>query len=806
MKKLEEELKETQGQERKVPTVIPLLPVRDVVIYPYMIIPLFVGREKSVRAIEEALSRDRMILLVAQKDAEAEDPEPEEVYDVGTVGSVMRTLKMPDGRVKILVQGSGRASVVEFTRKEPYFEARILEIHEREVGTGLEIEALVRSVKEQTSRAVNLGKALPPDVLAVINNLEHPGRLADLVGSNLDLKVEEAQAVLEIFDPLERLKRVSELLNRELEVLEVQQRIQTQAKEEMDKTHREYYLREQLKAIQRELGEADERGQELQELEEKIKAAKMPPEVEAEAKTQLGRLSRMHPDAAEASVIRTYLDWLIELPWSKQTKDKLDIKQAEKILDEDHYDLEKVKERILEYLAVRKLKKKMKGPILCFVGPPGVGKTSLGKSIARALGRRFIRISLGGVRDEAEIRGHRRTYIGALPGRIIQGIKQAGSNNPVFMIDEVDKIGMDFRGDPSSALLEVLDPEQNVSFSDHYLGVSFDLSNVMFICTGNLADPIIPALKDRMEIISISGYTEEEKREIAKRYLIPRQRGEHGLRAKHLHIADDALMEIITQYTREAGLRNLEREIATICRKVAREVAEGKRAQTKITPANLSRYLGPPKFLPEPEQEVDEVGVATGLAWTVTGGDVIYVECTGMKGKGNLQLTGHLGEVMKESAQAALSYTRSRAVILGIGESLFRKTDLHIHVPAGAIPKDGPSAGITMAAALVSALARIPVRKDVAMTGEITLRGKVLPVGGIKEKVLAARRIGIKKLIVPAKNDKDVKELPQHIRKGMEFVFIEHMDQVLEVALVRRLKAGRVLPKVGELGRPVARA
>jgi len=805
VKKLEE-LKEPEEQEQQVPAVIPLLPVRDVVIYPYMIVPLFVGREKSIRAVEEALARDRMILFVSQKDAEAEDPSLDGLYAVGTVGSIMRTLKMPDGRVKILVQGSGRAMVVEFTRTEPYFEVRIVGIREPEVGTGLEIEALIRSVKEQINRTVGLGKPLPPDVLAVITNLEHPGRLADLVGSNLDLKVEEAQAVLEIFDPIERLRRVGELLNRELEVLEVQQRIQTQAKEEMDRTHREYYLREQLKAIQRELGEADERAQELQELEERIKAAKMPKGVEAEARTQLGRLARMHPDAAEASVIRTYLDWLIELPWSKQTKDKLDIRKAQEILDEDHYGLEKVKERILEYLAVRKLKKKMKGPILCFVGPPGVGKTSLGKSIARALGRKFVRISLGGVRDEAEIRGHRRTYIGALPGRIIQGIKQAGSNNPVFMIDEVDKIGMDFRGDPSSALLEVLDPEQNVSFSDHYLGVPFDLSNVMFICTGNLADPILPALKDRMEILPISGYTEEEKREIAKRYLVPRQLHEHGLEAKHLTFSDDALMEIITQYTREAGLRNLEREIATICRKVAREVAEGKRAQTEITPSNLSRYLGPPKFLPEPEQEVDEVGVATGLAWTAAGGEVIYVECTVMKGKGNLQLTGHLGEVMKESAQAALSYARSRSAVLGIGESLFPKTDLHIHVPAGAIPKDGPSAGITMATALVSALTRIPVRRDVAMTGEITLRGKVLPVGGIKEKVLAARRIGIKRLIIPVKNDKDVKELPQNITGGMEFVFVEHMDRVLEEALLRKLKVGKTLPKVGELGRPVARA
>jgi len=514
----------------------------------------------------------------------------------------------------------------------------------------------------------------------------------------------------------------------------------------------------------------------------------------------------MHPDAAEASVIRTYLEWLIDLPWSRQTKDKLSIKKAGKILDEDHYDLEKVKERILEYLAVRKLKEKLKGPILCFVGPPGVGKTSLGRSIARALGRKFVRISLGGVRDEAEIRGHRRTYIGALPGRIIQGIKQANSNNPVFMIDEVDKIGMDFRGDPSSALLEVLDPEQNFSFSDHYLGVPFDLSKVMFICTANLADPIIPALKDRMEIIPISGYTEEEKLHIAKRYLIPRQLDEHGIDGKHLSIADETVMKVINEYTREAGLRNLEREIATICRKVAREVAEGKRGQTKVTPANLHRYLGPPKFLPEPEQERDEVGVATGLAWTPTGGDAIYVECTVMKGRGNLQLTGHLGEVMKESAQAALSYARSRAAKLGLKEEVFAKADIHFHVPAGAIPKDGPSAGITMATALVSALTRIPVHKDVAMTGEITLRGKVLPVGGIKEKVLAGRRIGIRTFVVPMKNDKDVDELPQSVRKGIQFVFVEHIDEVLEVALAKRT-AKKSLPKIAAgVKRATARA
>ena len=784
----------TEEQARKVPDTIPLLPVRDVVVYPFMILPLFVGREKSVRAVDESLSRDRLILLVAQRDAEKEDPGVDEIHSVGTVAMIMRMLKMPDGRVKVLVQGLTRARVLGIERRDPYFEARIAEIHEAEgVTSAIEVEALIRSVKELVSKSVTLGKQIAPDVVVIVSNLDHPGRLADLVASHLDLKIEQAQEVLDLFDPIQRLKKIGELLSKEIEVLEVQQRIQSQAREEMDKTHREYYLREQMKAIQKELGETDDRGQELQELEQKIKKAKMPAEVESEAKAQLGRLSRMHPDAAEASVIRTYLDWLIELPWSRQTKDKLSIKQASKILDEDHYNLEKVKERILEYLAVRKLKKKMKGPILCFVGPPGVGKTSLGRSIARAMGRKFIRISLGGVRDEAEIRGHRRTYIGALPGRIIQGIKQAGSNNPVFMIDEVDKVGTDFRGDPSSALLEVLDPEQNFSFSDHYLGVPFDLSNVMFICTANLADPIISALRDRLEIIDISGYTEEEKLHIAKRYLIPRQYQEHGIDGKRLLITDEAILKMIDEYTREAGLRNLEREIARVCRKVAREVAEGKRGQTRATATVLQRYLGAPKFLPDPEQETDEVGVATGLAWTQAGGDIIYIECSILRGKGNLSLTGHLGEVMKESAQAALSYARSRAADLGIKDDVFTKCDIHIHVPAGAIPKDGPSAGITMATALLSALTKVPVKRGVAMTGEVTLRGKVLPVGGIKEKVLAARRMGIHTVLIPARNDKDVKELPANVKRGMEFILVDHMDRVLEGALATQARAKRRL-------------
>ncbi len=778
------------GSERKMPETVPVLPVRDMVVYPFMILPLYVGREKSIRAVEEALSRDRLILLVAQKDAEVEDPNSQEIYPVGTVTMIMRVLKMPDGRVKILVQGLARTRILEFLRKEPYFEARIAEILDDEVPTmGVELEALIRTVKEQVSRSASVGKQISPDILVIINNLDHPGRLADLVASHLDLKVEQAVEILEITSPEERLRRISDFLRKEIELLEVQQRIQSQAKEEIDKTQRDYYLREQLRAIQKELGETDERQQEIDEFSAKIEKAKMPSQVAAEAKTQLNRLARMHPDAAEASVVRTYLEWLIELPWSKQTRDKIDIERARKILDEDHYNLEKVKERILEYLAVRKLKKnKMKGPILCFVGPPGVGKTSLGRSIARALGRKFVRISLGGVRDEAEIRGHRRTYIGALPGKIIQGIKTAGANNPVFMMDEVDKVGADFRGDPSAALLEVLDPEQNVAFTDHYLGVAFDLSKVMFITTANMADPILPALKDRMETIEISGYTEEEKLHIARRYLIPRQLKEHGITEGHLQLTDEGVLKIIRGYTREAGLRNLEREIATVCRKVAKEVVAGRTEPFRVTAQNLHRFLKAPRYLPEPEQEQDEVGVGTGLAWTQAGGDIMYVEATVMKGKGQLLLTGHLGEVMKESAQAALSYTRARAPELRVKEDLFSKVDIHIHVPAGAIPKDGPSAGITMATALVSALTRVPVKRSVAMTGEVTLRGKVLPVGGVKEKVLAARRGGITTVLLPQKNDKDVKELPKTIRRGMHFVFVEHMDQVLAAALVRPVK------------------
>ena len=771
-------------QNVETPEQLPLLPVRDIVVFPYMVLPLFVGREMSIKAIEAALAGNRMIFLATQKALDVENPKPEDIHKVGTIGIIMRMLKLPDERIKILVQGTAKGKVLEYIQTDPYYSVRIAKIVEaKPPAAPLEAEAVMRTVKEQIERIISLGKVLMPDVMVVIENMEDPGRLADMVVSNLGLKVEVTQDVLELMDPIVRLKRVSEILAKEIDVLSMQQKIQAQAKGEMDKTQREYFLREQLKAIQKELGELDERAEEVADFRKRIKDAKMPEKVFKECEKQLKRLEKMHPDTAESATVRTYLEWMVELPWGKKSTDNLDIKAAAKVLNEDHYDLEKVKERILEYLAVRKLKDKMKGPILCFVGPPGVGKTSLGKSIARALGREFVRISLGGVRDEAEIRGHRRTYVGALPGRIIQGIKQAGTSNPVFMMDEVDKVGMDFRGDPSAALLEVLDPEQNHAFSDHYLGVPFDLTEVMFITTANLMDPILPALRDRMEIIEIPGYTEEEKLGIARRYLIPRQLKEHGITDKLFRLAEPTLRQIVSHYTREAGVRNLEREIANVMRKVAKKVAEGKVQCYTITPANLHAYLGVPKFLPEAEQEKDEIGVATGLAWTEAGGDVLYIEATVMKGKGQLTLTGHLGDVMKESAQAALSYVRSREKLLGINPDMFSKNDLHIHVPAGAIPKDGPSAGITMATALASSLSNIPVRRDVAMTGEITLRGRVLPIGGLKEKILAAKRAKLSTVILPKRNKKDLEEIPKHLLRGIQLVFAETMDDVIKASL-----------------------
>ncbi len=774
-------------KEIEIPDTLPVLPVRDIVVFPYMILPLFVGREMSIKAIEYSLSTNRMVFLLTQKDLNVENPAPEDLFSIGTVALVMRMLKLPDGRVKILVQGLSKAKALKYDQTDPFFKAAIEKITDQKTGPlSIEDEALVRNVKGQLEKVVSLGKSILPDIMGVVENIEEPGRLADLVASNIGLKTEQSQEILEIIDPVQRLKRVTEILSRETELLTVQQKIQSEARGEIDKTQREYFLREQLKAIQKELGDIDERAEEIKEFKKKIEDAKMPEKVLKEAEKQLKRLEKMHPDSAEAGTVRTYLDWLVEIPWSKSTTDNLDIKAAEKVLNDDHYDLEKVKERILEYLSVRKLKEKMKGPILCFIGPPGVGKTSLGKSIARSLGREFVRMSLGGVRDEAEIRGHRRTYVGALPGRIIQGIKTAGTINPVFMLDEIDKIGTDYRGDPSSALLEVLDPEQNNSFADHYLAVPFDLSRVMFITTGNLVDTIPGPLRDRMEIIYLSGYTTEEKLGIAKNYLIPKQLEEHGISDKVLKLTDLGLFNLISQYTREAGVRNLEREIAHLCRKVAKKIAEGRDKPFVMTAKNIHRYLGVPKFLPEEEIEKDEVGVSTGLAWTESGGDIIYVEATTMKGKGHLTLTGQLGDIMKESAQAALSYVRSKAAFLGINEDLFSKIDLHIHVPAGAIPKDGPSAGITMATAIASALTGKPVSKNVAMTGEVTLRGRVLPIGGLKEKTLAAKRMGIKKVIVPERNRKDLEDIPKYIKKDMEFVFAETMDDVLKVALKKR--------------------
>jgi len=782
----EEKKFETELEEKiKIPEVLPVLLLRDVVVFPYMAVPLFVGREKSKKAIDESLSTHRLILLLTQKDMEKEEPTKDEIYKIGTVAIVMRMLKLPDERMRILVQGISRAEVVEFEENKPFYSAKIRTIKEKEVEKGsVMVEALIRNVRAGLEKAASLGKQISPEVLILVANIENPGRLADLVAANLDLKVEEAQTILEIEDPVERLKKVYEFLAKELEVLDIQHKISTQAKGEMDKMQREFFLRQQLKAIQKELGEGDEIQEEVKNYREKLAKMKVPAEVREELEKQINRLSKMHPESAETAVIRNYLDWMFSLPWSKSTRDNLDLNMARKILDEDHYNLEKVKERIIEYLSVRKLSKKVKGPILCFVGPPGVGKTSLGKSIARALGRKFVRMSLGGVRDEAEIRGHRRTYVGALPGRIIQGIRRAGSNNPVFMLDEVDKIGTDFRGDPSAALLEVLDPEQNHSFRDHYLGVPFDLSKVMFITTANLLDPIHPAFRDRMEIITIPGYTEEEKLHIAMKHLIPKQIKENALNEKLISFTSGAIRKIISLYTREAGVRNLEREIASICRKVACKVAQGRKKMTRITARNVEKFLGPPKIFKDQVLKENQVGVATGMAWTATGGEILFVEATMMKGKGNLILTGSLGDVMKESAQAALSYARSHAEEFGIDDNIFSNHDFHVHIPEGAIPKDGPSAGVTIATALVSVITNSPVRKDVAMTGEITLRGNILPVGGIKEKVLAARRAGIKKIIIPAENEKDLIDIPKYLKRDLDFILVKEIKEVFKAALL----------------------
>ncbi len=770
----------------QIPAELPVLPLRDIVIYPFMIVPLFVSRDRSIRAVEEALNKDRMILLVSQKDVNKEEPEQEDLYTVGTVAIIMRMLKLPDGRIRILIQGLSRCRVDNVSGSGQYVVSNVTPISEP-MGTEntLEVEALVRNVRGSMDRAASLGKNISPEVLAIIANLDDAGRLADLAASNLELKVEDAQSVLDIEEPILRLRRVNDLLSKEIDVLTVQAEINTQARADIDRSQREYFLRQQLKAIQAELGDGNELYEEIEQYRDKILKVKMPETAEEESLRQLKKLERMHPDTAETATLRNWLDIMTDLPWSKASKDNLNLKKAERILEEDHYGLERVKERMIESLAVRKLREKPKGSILCLVGPPGVGKTSLGRSVARALNRKFVRLSLGGLHDEAEIRGHRRTYVGAMPGRIIQAIQQAGTNNPLIMLDEIDKVGADFRGDPSSALLEVLDPEQNASFRDNYLGVTFDLSNVMFMTTANILDTVQPALRDRMETISLSGYTEEEKLEIAKRHLIPKQVEENGLDKADVKFDRKAIAKIISEYTREAGLRQLEREIGKVCRKVARAKAEDEAtfAQVRVTVDNLKAFLRVSKIFNEGALKKDEIGTVTGLAWTAVGGEILFIEALKTKGKGKLMLTGQLGEVMQESAQAAFSYAKARSVDLGIDEQVLENYDIHIHLPEGAIPKDGPSAGITMATALVSVLSQRPVRKDVAMTGEITLRGNVLPVGGVKEKLLAARRAKIKTVILPEPNRRDIEEMPQEVKDDLTFIFVENVRQVFDIAL-----------------------
>ena len=762
----------------------PLLPVRDTVLFPYMVTPLFVGRDSSVRAVEAAIASDNTLVVVAQKEVEIEDPTPDDLYTVGTEVTIGRMLRMPDGTTSVLAQGKGRVEILEYTQTEPYFNARVTPIFEM-AEKSMALEALRRAALALFEKCVELSPSLPEDAYVAAMNVDDPGWLADLIASIMELDVAQRQEILETLDPTARLQKLSIFLAQELDLLELQYKIHSQVQDEVDKSQREYYLREQMRAIQSELGESDLMTREINELQEKIGAAQMPDEVQEKAEKEVGRLEEMPPAAPEVGIIRTYLDWLIELPWVGETEDNVDIARAAKILEQNHYGLPKAKERILEYIAVRKLAPdKMRSPILCFVGPPGTGKTSLGRSIAQALGRKFVRISLGGIRDEAEIRGHRRTYIGALPGRIIQTMRRAGTLNPLFMLDEIDKVGIDFRGDPSAALLEVLDPEQNYAFSDHYLDVPYDLSKVIFITTANILAPVPPALRDRMEVIEFPGYIEEEKLQIAKRFLIPRQMDEHGLKKDSLRFSDAALRHIIREYTYEAGVRNLERQIANICRKVARVTAEGKRPPRHVTVGSPAKYLGPPQFIHGTAEEQDEIGVATGVSVTEAGGDIISIEVSLMEGKGQLILTGQLGEVMQESAQAALSYARAHANELGIKPKTFEQLDIHIHVPEGAIPKDGPSAGVTIATALISALVQRPVHRDVAMTGEITLRGRVLPIGGLKEKVLAAHRAGLKTFLLPRKNEKDMVEIPRKVRRDLNFIFVDRIDEVLPVALL----------------------
>ncbi len=772
---------------KKEGLVIPLLPLRDIVVFPYMVVPLFVGREKSIAALEEAMNKEKDILLAAQVNAKTNDPKPDDVYKIGTLASIIQLLRLPDGTVKVLIEGKRRARIQQFLPNPTYFLVEAEAIDET-LDKTIELEALMRGVKTTFEQYVKLNKRIPPEMLASVSSIDDPARLADTIVAHLSLKLSDKQQILEIISPSERLEKLLGMMQSEIEILQVEKRIRTRVKKQMEKTQREYYLNEQMQAIQKELGERDEFKTEIQELEEKMKKKKLSAEALNRCKQELKKLKMMSPMSAEATVVRNYLDWILSLPWGENTQDKLDLKEAEKILDEDHYGLKQPKERILEYLAVCQLMGKVKGPILCFVGPPGVGKTSLGKSIARAMGRKFVRLSLGGVRDEAEIRGHRRTYIGALPGKVIQSLRKANSNNPLFLLDEVDKMSMDFRGDPSAALLEVLDPEQNCAFNDHYLDLDYDLSHVMFITTANTLPAIPLPLQDRMEIIRLPGYTEEEKLHIARKYLIRKQCEANGLLEKDIQFTDSAVRLIIRRYTREAGVRNLEREIASILRKLAKDVVmkqtkiNGK--AIKVTPAKVTEYLGVPKFRYGLAEETDQMGITTGLAWTEVGGELLTTEVTVMPGKGKLTVTGKLGDVMQESAQAAMSYVRTRAEALGLGREFYQKVDIHIHLPEGAIPKDGPSAGITMATAIVSALTKIPVRRDVAMTGEITLRGRVLPIGGLKEKLFAAHRGQIQTVIIPIENEKDLKEIPKKILKDLQIVPVEHMDAVLRTALV----------------------
>ncbi|MDW7739981.1 MAG: endopeptidase La [Bacillota bacterium] len=768
---------------------LPVLPLRGVLVFPNMVLHLDVGREKSITALDQAMLKDTRIFLVAQKDSKMDEPAIDDLYPIGTIALVKQMVKLPGGTIRVLVEGLSRASLEKLEAGNKYIKAEIREINDDDKVTP-EIEAQMRTMLTQFEKYTKLGRKVPPETLAAVADINDPGRFADIIASHLSMKIEQKQDILEAIEPLQRLEKLNDMISREIEIIEIERRISLRVRRQMEKTQKEYYLREQMRAIQQELGEKDERMAEADEYREKIAETELPEEVAEKALKEADRLEKMPPASAEGGVIRTYLDWLLELPWVEATEDRLDLDRAEEILDEDHYGLEKVKERIIEYLAVRQLTEKLKGPILCLVGPPGVGKTSLAKSVARALERKFVRISLGGVRDEAEIRGHRRTYIGALPGRIIQGMRQAKSINPVFLMDEIDKMSTDFRGDPSSALLEVLDPEQNSNFSDHYIELPYDLSHVMFITTGNTTYNIPRALLDRMELIYIPGYTEEDKVQIAKRHLIPKLLEEHGLKVENLELSEEAVRKLIREYTREAGVRNLERSISTICRKVAREVAKDREKRIKLTRQNIQKYLGVPRYRYGSAEKEDEVGVATGLAWTETGGDLLSIEITLMKGKGNMILTGQLGDVMQESAKAAMSYIRTRSKALGLDEDFYEKNDIHIHVPEGAIPKDGPSGGIAMATALASALTKIPVRKDVTMTGEITLRGRVLPIGGIKEKMLAAHRAGIKYMIIPEENRRDLSDIPQNVRRKVEVRMVEHMDQVLEIALAKPVEEG----------------